>query len=246
MTVPADAHPDVESLIEYFNERLTDSQASAIERHIFDCDNCADLSHRLYAVEELWKGWTADAHAQVHLRLTLLRALADAERQPANAQWSARLAEWREAWVGTAEGVVRTVVQAAAGAARSTAEGVAALARPGASWSFSPAPGFGGVWGEDDDDEEVVVATAITPDAPRAWVEVRGRSGSEVVVRVDQLPPGTTAPLVLLVAVGQGREIEVQVAELKRQAGSPAYTARFSEVPPGEYLVAFEPLAPPS
>jgi hypothetical protein len=74
-------------------------------------------------------------------------------------------------------------------------------------------------------------------------VELRGGKKSDIVVRIDNLPVAGTPPLVVLIAVKPNREVVVQVTEVKRQPGTNSFVARFSKVPPGEYIVAFEPLA---
>jgi hypothetical protein len=66
-------------------------------------------------------------------------------------------------------------------------------------------------------------------------------AGGEVVVRVDALPAGRRAPLVLLMPLTATTSPRVQ--ELTRPRGARYWLARFEQVPPGEYAVAFEPLS---
>ena len=53
-------------------------------------------------------------------------------------------------------------------------------------------------------------------------------------------PADRQPPLVLLVPVAEGGE--PRVADPEQQPGAPYLVARFDNVAPGEYVVAFEPL----
>jgi hypothetical protein len=69
---------------------------------------------------------------------------------------------------------------------------------------------------------------------------VSGERG-EVVVRRDDLPAGVEPPLVMLVpADGAG---EPRLALPERTAEGETWIARFEGLGPGDYLIAFEPLA---
>jgi hypothetical protein len=61
----------------------------------------------------------------------------------------------------------------------------------------------------------------------------------EAQVRVDELGPGTLAPLVVLVPVDRAGEALVREPE-RTAAGY--LIARFEDMEPGEYVVFFEPM----
>lgn len=241
---PDNSHPPLDVLLEYFDGHLSDETEDAIEHHLWLCDACATLGQRLFAIDQTLDDWTAAAHGQLHLRVTLLRALVQAEAQTTNALWRQRLRHWRDTWSGTAETALRTVLSAAAQAARVTADNLDALTRPGSAWRLAPEPSFAGALGDEDADDASAVFTTstLTPDAPRALVELKGGTTGDVVVRVDNLPIGNSPPLIVLIALKPDREVVVQVTEVTRQPGTNSYLARFSKLPPNEYIVAFEPL----
>jgi hypothetical protein len=235
----------MDTLLDYFEGFLSDDIEDDVEKHLWSCDSCAELGQRIYALDHTWQGWTAAAHGKLHLRVTLMRALVKAEKETTNVAWRGRLQRWRKTWAGTAEAALRTVLQAPAQASRIIADGVEELARPGSNWAFSAEPSFAGTLGDDDDDRDTAVLATqpLTPDAPRALVELKAGEKSSIVVRIDNLPLGSNPPLVVLVAVKADREVVVQVAEVTSRPGTNSFVARFNQVPPGEYIVAFEPLS---
>jgi len=232
------SHPGTSDLLAYLEGALSDADGESIELHLAQCDACAQISQRCFAATQAIGMWNAAAHGQDQHRGTLSQALAQAEEASTNPEWRGRLRRWRERWAGTAEAALRTVLQGSA----VLAAGMDALTRPGSTWSFLPEPAMEGTWGEADDTDHNILLTssATLGQEPRARVEIRATTG-DIVVRIDNLPMGPS-PLVVLIAVKPDRQVVVQVAEIKRQAGSGGMV-RFSKAPPGEYLVAFEPLA---
>jgi hypothetical protein len=239
---PDSRHPPLEQLMSYFERQLSDAEEERIELHVSACDQCAEAGRQIYALQQVWDGWTAQTHGQLHLRVVLARALATAEEQTPDPARRERLKRWREVWAGTAEAALRTILRAPAEASRAVAAGLDALSRPGSSWQFAPTPVFDGALGEGDDDSPIFATSRLSPDAPRALVELKAGEKSDIVVRIDNLPIGTTPPLVVLIAVKPDHQVIVQVTEVKRQPGTHSFIGRFARVPPGEYIVAFEPL----
>jgi hypothetical protein len=239
---PESPHASMEQLLGYFDNRLSESDEERVELHLSECARCAETSQEIAALQQIWDGWSAQTHGALHLRIVLSRALATAEKQTLDPSWRARLQRWRDLWAGTAEAALRTILHAPADASRVVAAGVDALSRPGSAWQFAADSAFAGTLGEDDDESTIFATSKLTPDAPRALVEVKGGDKSDIVVRIDNLPIGSTPPLVVLIAVRPGGEVVVQVTEVKREAGSNSFIGLFAKVPPGEYIVAFEPL----
>jgi hypothetical protein len=64
----------------------------------------------------------------------------------------------------------------------------------------------------------------------------------EIVVRVDNVQVTDRLPLVLLLAAETRGSPASRLAEVVRQPGTGYCVARFEAVPPGQYVVAFEPL----
>lgn len=245
MTLPPDpAHVSMEELLEYFDGQLPAAAEESVELRLSGCDECARVSKEIHSLQHVWAGWTAQSHGKLYLRVTLARALAKAETQTLDPSWRERLKRWREAWAGTAEAALHTVFQAPAAAAHVVGAGLDALSRPGSLWQFAPETSFAGTLGEDDEDEEssLFTTSTLSPDTPRALVELKGGDKGDVVVRIDNLPLGSTPPLVVLIAVSPEHEVIVQVTEVKRQPGTNSFIAHFAKVLPGEYIVAFEPL----
>jgi anti-sigma factor RsiW len=243
MTHPASRHATIEGLLSYFDGQLPDPEECAIELHISECDACAEVGQEICALEQVWAGWTAQRHGQLHLRVMLALALAKAQEHTTDPSWRERLKGWREVWAGTAEAALRTVLHAPAEASRVVAAGLDSLSRPGSFWQFAAEPTFAGTLGEGDEEESTIFATSrLSPESPRALVELRGGDKGGIVVRIDNLSVAGTPPLVVLIAIKPSRELIVQVTEVKRQPGTNSFVARFTKVPPGEYIVAFEPL----
>jgi len=235
-----DQHPDLEQLVRYAAGGLSESDQERVEIHIAGCPACTELGHRCFAAQTALDAWSVAAHADAQLKSTLALGLARAERETSNPSWRQRLERWQQKWAGAAEAVLRTGLEVS----RVAAAGVDELTRAGGTWSFLPEPEPAGTWGDaDDDDTQIVLATStLRADEPRAMVEIRGAS-AEIIVRIDNLPAGGVRPMVVLIAMHPTGDVAARVAVVEDSASSGFATARFRDVPTGEYLIAFEPLA---
>ena len=237
------AHPSTDELLDYFEAKLSDEPERLMEEHLARCAACTAAAREVYSFHEVWTGWTAQAHGDAYLRGTLAAALGDVEARVTNPAWRERLQRWRVRWAGAAEAGLRVAMQVTEQATRVVAEGLEGLTRPGSVWQFAPAYQAVPIRGAGPEAQSsAVLTTAITPGKPRARVAVRGGETSEIVVRVDDVEPGAAAPLVVLVATGPGGAAATRVTEVERQPATGYFIARFEDVPPGEYVVAFEPL----
>lgn len=236
------AHLSAETLLDYAEMTLPEDEQLAVEEHLDGCDRCIALMTATQHTALDLDGWTAQAHGEAYLAVQLQRALVAAQIRAADPAWQKRLATWVERWAGTAEAAVRVVLEAPGQASRIVTEGLDALTRPGTSWQFSLAPApipTRGLRGRGAIPPPPAVAVASLDGAAQARVAVGGERG-EVVVRVDGLPADQQAPLVLLVPVGQG---EPRVAAPQQHPDAAYAIVRFEDVPPGQYVVAFEPPA---
>lgn len=180
---------------------------------------------------------------EAYLHTVMARALEAAQERVEKQAWRERLRQWRERWAGRAEGAIRVILEAPGQAARIVTEDLEALVRPGGLWQFAPAPvpilTKGAVRVRGGKAAPPPATVALAPGTPQARVAVTGEIG-EVVVRIDELPPGQTPPLVLLIPTKEGSEPKVEA--LEQPKGVVYLIARFENVEPGDYLVAFEPM----
>src|SRR5437879_13926663 len=64
MAAPETAkHLTPETLVDYFDHRLSNLEETEIERHLADCDRCTALARRVRRCSEAWNNWTATTHA---------------------------------------------------------------------------------------------------------------------------------------------------------------------------------------
>lgn len=244
MSATSPLHPSAERLADYFGHGLSEEEEIAVEEHLAECDACTDAARLTFAASGLLDHWTAPTHREAALRSVLAGALVAAGQQPSAAGWRVRLAAWVERWAGRAEAAVRVVIDAPGQAARAIAESVPEIARPDAAWQLAPAPaavptrGRAGAQGA----ARPIIVCAGGDGAPRVQIAVSGQRG-EVVVRLDDLPPGAEPPLVLLVPTGQWGAPRLAAPEPGPAADGDTWIARFEGLGPGEYLVALEPLA---
>jgi hypothetical protein len=236
-------HFSVETLVDYFDELLSASEELAIEEHLADCDPCTATAREVRGLSNLWESWTAETHAWAHQNAAVIEAVGQAVAREEDPAVRARLARWAEHWAGRAAATVRVVLDATGEAARVVTGGIEALARPGQALGldFAPAampePVRGGPRRPGPPSRPTVAVAPISGTA-QARVAISGQQ--RVVVRVDGLPPEQPPPLVLLApAAGSG---EPRVAVPSRQPGVQYLIARFDNVPPGNYLVVFEPI----
>jgi hypothetical protein len=229
---PSTAHIPPEALVDYFygaETRLPEERESAIEEHLAECTQCTEEARQLHAFTGLLHRWTAQAHGQAYRQATLLRGLKRAGDSEGRAGIRARLEQWRQHLASRAGAAIRVVMEAGEDVSRLITEGLEALVTP----PLQPAP----VRIRGAVRTRGTARTTLTPEQPQACVEIHGRRG-EVIVRVEKLPPEQPSPLVLLMPTSaEGQPI---VRELQRQE-SGVHEARFVDVAPGDYLVAFEP-----
>jgi hypothetical protein len=233
-------HVADEILADYAARRLPEWDELAVEEHLAACDDCSTIVRSSLLVGDVWDAWTAMAHGEAAAGARLLQAVREAQTLVGDASWQARLMAWSEHWSGRAEAAVRVVMDAHAGASRVLTEGLEALSRPGSAWQFAPlavpAPTRGPRAGETERSPTVALAAGVHT---QARVAVGGER-REIVVRLDgHLDPGR-APLVLLIPDSG----DPRLALPEQPAGAPYWIARFADVPPGEYIVAFEPISP--
>lgn len=231
-------HLDPAELADYFAGLLSEDRESSIEGHFAECQHCTTQARRFHSFNQVWDRWTAQAHGEASWRAVLGKALHVTAK--AHPHWRERLRHWRTHWAGKAEAAVRVVMEAPGKTSHVVTEGLEALVRAGGRWQFGRAPGLvptrgGQLHGPATPSPATV---ALAPGKSKAWVAVSGED--EVSVRVEEWPAGQPAPLVLLIpTVGTG---ELQAQELKKTRGATYLIARFEDIPPGEYVVAFEPV----
>jgi hypothetical protein len=149
--------------------------------------------------------------------------------------WRERLARWRDRQMEHAGAAVRVIVEAPGAASRVLAEGLTPLTQPGAlGFAAAPAPIRGRQVRRAGPPPALTVAVGDTP--THVLVD---ETSDAIVVRVDDLPPADRRPLVLLVPLAGGTP---RAEPLAPPPGGAYLSARFADVPPGEYVVAFEPL----
>jgi len=246
-------HLALEDLIAYVGRHLDPARVEQLEEHLADCDSCAARALHARRSSRLVDGWAASSVSRARQQAAVLTALVAAKAAPQNAAWQERLTNWLDRWAGRVEGAVRIALKGPEDVSQVLLTELAFLARPDALWpQFAAERPMRGA---------TSAPTVVTPqtEGPRARVEV---AGDTVVVRVDGL--GTvTPPLVMLIP--DGRMSDALIAELvadrapeatlgdatavttrldERALEPSAWLARFARVPPGNYLLAFEPQPP--
>ena len=240
------AHLSPQTIASYFEDTLSDAALFEVEEHVSGCDACALASQQALALGDVVDQWTARAHGQAAVRSVLVQGLSLARVRATVAALQDRVAAWERRWNGQAEAALRVVMDAPGQAARVLTDGLEELARPSASWQFAPAPAAIPTRGAARRGApQPIVVTAGNPGGPSARVAVSGERG-EVAVRIDGVPAGSEPPLVLLVPIDRGPApvaAEPRLAVPEPSPGSDAWIARFDGLGPGDYLIAFEPLA---
>ncbi|MBE9566537.1 MAG: hypothetical protein IMF16_07290 [Proteobacteria bacterium] len=232
-----ETHVLAEELSSYFECALPPERETIIEEHLAKCDACTEQARRVRGLLEMVGRWSAAAHGVAYWRAQVARALQAAAEQPQYQTWHEKLHAWRATWGERVDAAVRVVVGTQGRASRVITEGLEELVRPSAPWRFALAP--------------VPIPTTAPPGEPppapvvavsegqaRARLSVSG-DAREVVVRVERICPGTTPPLVMLIAAAEGAA--PRVVEPEKRPNASYFIARFEDVPPGEYLAVFEP-----
>ena len=234
-------HLTVDELDEYFEGELGEEQEEKLEEHLAECSECTEQARKMYILTHALSQWTARAHGEAYARVALVEGMRQAEaRVVTDATWRERIRRWRERRDAAAEEVVRVVMGAAGTASSVVSAGLEAIARPatGAVLTHAAVRTRGSVRRRGGD-AEAPTSVAVTPGRLQASVQVR-EEGRLVVVTVDDLPEDDAPPLVLLVAIAE--ETDPVVKELESEPGAERLIARFEDLVPGDYLVAFEPL----
>jgi hypothetical protein len=232
------AHPELDEIVDYFASTLPEEAAEALEHHFAECDECARAARRVYTSNQLVDNWSAHAgkfqsNAQAVLALSLATLLERTE----NADWRNRLRAWSDRWAYKADGAVRMVIEEPSKTARIITDGLAELLRPGARWEFAlefPRPSAS-VRGRQ---RRHTISVAVAAGTPQVRVAATSEVG-QVEVRIDDLPAGTTPPLVVLAAVMGNAE--PQIRELRPSGDASHWIACFEGLEAGDYLVILEP-----
>lgn len=229
-------HLDPRELADYFAGLLPEDREDSIEAHFAECQDCTSQARQFHTFTQVWDGWTAQAHGEAYWRTVLTNALrATAQTHP---RWRERLRHWHTRWAGKAEAAVRVLMEASGETSGVVTEGLEALVRSGGRWQFARAPTPAPTRGVQIRRQTTPAPVALAPGKSQAWVAVSGED--EVSVRVNDWPVGQPSPLVLLIPVaGNGAP---QVKELEKVRDAAYLIARFKDVQPGEYVVAFEPV----
>jgi hypothetical protein len=235
----SDVHVAAEVLLDYFGGKVGEARERSVEEHLGSCALCAALAREVCAFNEVWQ-WPAEVHGRLQARRLLAQALAVAASETADAGWRRRLQGWRREWSGRAEAALHVVLELTDDAARAAGRALDSLARPDAEWRFAAEPAPAAVRGPAGEESgSAILTTAVTPGKPRARIAVHAGERGEIVVRLDDLPSQASSPLVLLISIGGA--LTVRVAEAAARPGRAYRIARFTDVAPGEYVVAFEP-----
>jgi hypothetical protein len=231
-------HVPDEVLAYYAAGQLTEADEIAVDEHLADCQPCSAIVRSALLVGDAWDTWNAHAHGQVYLLSRLAQAVASARSVTTDAGWQTRLTIWAERFAGRAEAAVRVVVDAGSGASHVVTEGLEALSRVGSTWQFAAIPVATPTRGPRSSAPGLPTVALATGVAQVARVAVGG-ARREVVVRLDAPQVGSVQPLVLLVPVSG--DAEPRIVALEPQPGVAYLVARFTDLPVGEYVVAFEP-----
>ncbi len=236
-------HMSFEDVVTYLDKATSDVEEEQIETHLARCDSCVERVRRAYELCRSWAGWTAETYRDALLRHLLRKALESAalEGQSSLSNLKKRIDVWLKQSAGLADGVVRVVLAKSRSTSKVITDGMDGLLRPEALWHFEPKLATGGVRGTIG---SVAPDPHVTAEKGNlgAHVKVEQREGSnEIVVRLDGLPEKQAPPAVLLVSIGEEKGPAFKVAELKRKAGG--LIARLEDVPEGDYMLAFEPIA---
>jgi hypothetical protein len=235
----AGAHFTAEELLDYFESRLGEARERAVEEHLGSCSLCAEAGREVYAFHEVWQ-WPAERHGRFHLASLLQDALATAAAEAASEGWRRRLEAWRRAGAARAEAALQVAIEASEKASRAAARMIDSLSRPDGQWRFVAESVPAAVRGPASEATgSAVLTTQVNPGMPRARIAVHAGERGEIVVRLDDVPREVTSPLILLISIGGA--LTVRVAEASFQPGRSYRIARFTDVAPGDYVVAFEP-----
>jgi anti-sigma factor RsiW len=229
-------HYTPEELADYFDDEMSDDEISEVRDHLGRCKACLELANRVSERMLLVEEWTARAPGEASLPGRVAGALEEARRVPeVGTVWGERLARWGRVGI-TEGGAVRVIIQRLADAPRLVTRVVTRLLLSGATPEFAleglrtRRPGAVRVLGESRPSQAEAVTDASAGETPPPE--------GDLVVRVPSLPPGP-APLVAVVSLAS--EAPALLQELQRPSGETAWVARFEDLPPGEYVVAFEP-----
>jgi hypothetical protein len=246
-----ETHPELDEILDYFEsapgEETSEREAAeeALERHFAECDECAAIARRVHVSRKLLDAWSLPKRGSLEAsNPTLARSLANLIERTASTEWRQRLRVWADKWSGMGEGAVRMVLEGPNRAARIITDGLDDFLRTGALWKFALEPVvLTSVRGRDAADrgkpsKAPNISVAVARGASSARIAITSDVG-QVEVRVDDLPPDTKAPLVLLVPTTG--EHAAQVMELQCPEGSSHWEAVFEHLQAGEYLVLFEP-----
>jgi hypothetical protein len=227
------AHCTVDEVVDF----LTDDESVGsrrVQAHVAACENCAELVGSVSRVYLLVDNCTAARGAELTSKLAVAIALAEAPRRTERRDWAEALIRWggEVAAAGQAALGLRVVSPREGSFSFSNlAQGILA---PG-GWEF--VPGVMAAGGE--------IRVAAIRGVPRATVELRateGGRGEEASALVVTVPPDA-APEIrgrLVLLAPRDRPELAEVRQLTQEADG-SWSARFTGLQPGSYVVLIEP-----
>ncbi len=235
---PRDSHFSSDVLLDYIGGTLGDDFEDQVERHIAQCAQCASVARDATVFSKLIE-MPAEYHAALVSRASIEGVLGKALAQvPVGLR--PRIEAWLEMWSGKAEGALQITTNFVDGVASVVAESIDAFVRDGSEWSFQPVAATA-VRGPGDEGS-ALLTTASVPGVGRARVAVQGGESTDLTVRIDQAPEDATLPLVALTGRSQDGKELLRIASIVEDPDTGYRTVRFADIPPGNYIVAIEPI----
>lgn len=243
-------HPSLDELTALKEANLPLVESKRIRSHVEDCPECQLMAREMGAFNKIWDEWSIESHVAAYQQARLSGALEELRSQVPGPVRE-RLGRWLERCAGKAAGAVRVILETSKEASRFVSEGLDPLTLPQGALQFAAVRTRGAVAVRTRG-----TAVRVRGDGTRLRGGVRTRGGSapvggapmvqvevsrqrEVTIEADDLLR-ERASLVVLVSLEEG--IPPRVAALERQGGvTGPLVARFTDLPLGDYVVAFEP-----
>lgn len=220
-------HCTLEDFYSYSLGRMSDAEAESILQHLKTCGSCLKEAAKISSLMVLEGSCTAEAHREAFLHHRLIGVLEQAEKGKLWLGWWNRIRAWREDSHARMKTAWRVILGPHSSVTRILDPGIDRLIASGQA-ATAALVGYQPVL-------RSPVRTRGSVGVPRGAMEINA-TGNEIEIRI---PAGKAneLPLVLLAPVDESGEPRLRPFSLAESL----WTARFRNVPPGDFLLAIEP-----
>lgn len=220
-------HPTKEEIYQYIWQELAFGREIEVSEHLAICRQCTAFSRQEYQMKFLWENWTAKSHGKIYWQNRIKEVLEGCRETAPSFALKERLAAWLEEYKAKVGGIAEVILERTKELGKVITDLPQALLAPQALEFIQVVA----VRGEGEKPEEIKIVNKgelkvqVITDTAKRFVTV-------------QIPQSERKPPLVILSPQKGKPL---LAEPQKVKGTNFYAACFKDIPPGEYMLIFEP-----